>query len=174
MANFWENDPIVSRPIVTVPESKPLPNAMPISSATGAGPFWANDPLAGDEPPEQNAQGRYDAALEAYRALVAPQTDPQKFRQGVTERQPTIIPGISNAGPLAPYDATQLSQHGMFFGLTDEASAGMDAVGSQIGRLFSGGQGPDMGAVYAARQELEAARRDLAENRRAAGARWQK
>ncbi|HEV2517913.1 MAG TPA: hypothetical protein VGV07_21860 [Devosia sp.] len=163
MANFWEADPIVSP--AGAPKSGPLPGAMPMAAAgampaSGGGQFWANDPIVENEATEPTAQERYDAALEKYRALVAPQTNAAKFRQGVTERQPTLIPGISNAGPLAPYDATQLSQHGLFFGATDEMTAGMDALGAGIGQLF-GGKGPGMGDVYAVRQELEAARRDL-------------
>lgn len=162
MANFWENDPIVAPG--SAPNSKPSPGAMPIAAAgapAAGGEFWASDPIVQDEAAEPTAQERYDAALEKVRQLQFPEVDPEKFRTAMTERQATLIPGVTNSGPMAPYDATQLSQHGMFFGLTDEATAGIDALGAGIGQLFNGGKGPGMGDVYATRQELEAARRDL-------------
>ncbi len=169
MANFWENDPIVS-----APKSQPFPNGAAVSvpappmgaPAPSAAPpaagdqWWANDPIAEDEAPQPSAQQRYDAALEKVRQLEFAQTDPTKFRQLATERQPTLIPGITNSGPMAPYDATQLSANGLFFGLADEMAASMPALGAGINQLF-GGKGPGMGDVFAARQELEAARRDL-------------
>lgn len=163
MANFWEADPIVSP--AGAPKSLPLPNAMPIHaggamSGASASQWWANDPIVEAEASEPTAQQRYDTALETYRQLRFPNSDPAKFRKMMVDQNPTLIPGISMPGPLAPYGATQLSQHGMLFGLTDEASAGMDALGAGIGQLF-GGKGPDMGDVWKASLELEQARRDL-------------
>lgn len=157
MANFWENDPIVPQPGTVVSKSLLLPNAMPIHAG---GEWWANDPLVEAEQPEQSAQQRYEAALEKYRLLQYPDRDPEAFRKAAVDRQDTLIPGITNAGPLAPWDATQLSQNGLFFGATDEMASGMDALGAGINQMF-GGKGPSMGDVFAARQELEQARRDL-------------
>ena len=190
MANFWENDPIVGGPspmpqvmpasaapaaggdqwwandpiveqsatapaISAAPDLRPIPCAGPVRGAMGC-----DGRVSVEDAERPSAQERYDAALERVRQLKYPDVDPEAFRKAATGRQDTIIPGISMPGPLAPYDATQLSQHGMFFGLTDEATAGMDALGAGVSQLF-GGNGPGMGDVFAARQELEAARRDL-------------
>ena len=170
MANFWDNDPLVS-PAGPAPKSQPIPGAMPISATTAmpnsmAAPaasgeqFWLNDPVATDgEVPEMSAQDRYDAALEKYRLVRFPDRDPTEFRKMMSEPSPTLIPGISMPGPLAPYDATKMAQHGMFFGATDEMSAGIDAAVPWVQNLF--GAGPNAGEVWNASLELEQARRDL-------------
>lgn len=146
-------------------KTQPLPNSMPIGSTmptqAAAGQWWANDPVVETEPTELSPQERYDAALEKVRQLEFGDMSPEEFRKRGVDPQATLIPGVTMPGRFAPYGPTELSQHGMFFGLTDEASAGMGALGAGIGQLFNGGKGPSMGDVYAAREELEAARRDL-------------
>jgi hypothetical protein len=172
MANFWEADPLVS----PARKLQPLPGSMPIGTATqgdavrlpspapaaAGGQFWANDPIVGDEGPDPTqlpARDRFEAALDKVRLLQAPDMSPAEFQKMFTEGQDTLIPGVKNPGRFAPYDATDLSQHGMFFGLTDEIEAGMGALGAGVGKFFTG-QGPEMGDVWQARLELEQARRD--------------
>jgi hypothetical protein len=131
--------------------------------AAGGGQFWANDAIVDltDTPAEPTAQQRYDAALEKIRQLEYPGMAPEEFRKSFVDPQATLIPGLNSDGYFAPYGATELAQHGLMFGLTDEARAGMDALGAGVGQIFNGGKGPGMGDVWNARLELEQARRDL-------------
>ena len=87
------------------------------------------------------AQQQYDAALAQIRQTQFPDMSDAQWAEYA-------------ATALAPYNSTNLMQHGALFGATDEMSAAMGALGSQLGG------GPGFGEAFGDYQALEQARRD--------------
>ncbi len=146
---------------------KDAPPALPagagagaVAPAVGAAPVEvvAAAPSRYAQAPSE-AQARYEAALEKYRQLKFPDMDPKVFRERMVDEHAGVFPGTKVAGPLAPYGAGEMADHGRLFGFSDEISAGIDAAVPLVTNLF--GIGPNAGELWDAALELEHARRDL-------------
>lgn len=133
----------------------PSPN---LSNIPFIGPVLALAGMNGQVTEEEvlaDPEAAYNAALETIHRTQFPDWSDDQFKEYA------LGDGALWPGAFAPYDLTQLSQHGALFNATDEIGAAMGAAGSQVKRWLGDESSPEFGTAYNDYEQLEQVRRDI-------------